>query len=267
MQKTTYASLVVGSVLMLNTLSAQNSIYVDQITTSGTTNLIQVGSNNTIGTAQLSSDLQGDNLTFEMRQIGNGNNTLFSIINANNMDFLTVVEGELNSQRIYMNGASNNLNALFQGDSNSLLINGDTTVDATGSLTTKSTFAFSDVLLDVEGDSNDLKFGISGGLYNYVDYTITGNSNSVRSVQIGNPAGNAAKSGHEQDVTITGNSNSLFIYQAGLEKQLFNYNLTGSNTNVQIVQTTLGYEPVMTTSGGPAGPAQNTSSIQTPGGP
>lgn len=267
MQKTTYASFVVGSVLMLNTLSAQNSIYVDQITTSGTTNLIQVGSNNTIGVSQLASNLEGDNLTFEMRQMGDGNYTVFSIINATNLDFLSVVEGDLNEQRLYMDGSNNNLNALFQGDSNKLTINGDLTVDETGTLDSKATFSYSDIILDVDGDSNTLAFGISDGLYNYIKYDITGNSNEIRSVQIGNPAGNAAKSGHEQDVLITGNSNTLFIYQAGLEKQLFNYTLTGSNTNVQIVQTTLGYEPVLTFSGGPTGPAQNTSAIQTPSGP
>jgi hypothetical protein len=120
----------------------------------------------------------------------------------------------------------------------------------------------------VSGNLNKFKFAIDSGNYNYLDYNVTGNSNYIKSTQIGNTGGGAAKAGHEQTVTILGSSNDLTIYQAGVEKQNFTYNLTGSTNTVNIVQTQAGYAPVMTTAGtnGPAGTAQTTNSITPPTG-
>ena len=57
----------------------QNQIYVNQITTAGSTTLIQVGSLNKIGVSTgTPSDITGDNILFEMRQMGDNNTTDFS---------------------------------------------------------------------------------------------------------------------------------------------------------------------------------------------
>lgn len=264
-------SVVALTLLLLSaaTALAQNQIYINQITTGGNTTLVQVGSLNKIGTsAAAQSDITGDNIVFEMRQLGNNNETKFSIASANNLKLLTVATGNSNNQQYYFSGASNNANILLNGNSNKFLLNGDTTVDHTSNTdTTKATFTNSDLIFNVQGNSNDLRFGISSGKYNYLDYSITGDSNNIRSTQIGNPGGSAAKTGHEQTVVLTGSSNNLTIYQAGLEKQTLNYTMTGSTNNVQIVQTTAGYSPIMTTTGtnGPAGPSQTTNSIIPPG--
>jgi hypothetical protein len=252
---------------LANASKAQNQIYVNQITTGGNTTFVQVGSLNKIGSSQTPSDITGDSIVFEMRQIGDNNDTKFSIASANNLKFLTVATGNSNSQQYYFSGASNNANILLNGNSNKFLLNGDTTVDHTSTTdVTKATFTNSDILFDVQGNSNDIRLGISSGKYNYVDYKITGNSNNIKSTQIGNTGGSAAKAGHEQTVVLTGSSNDLTIYQAGLEKQLFNYTLTGSTNTVRIVQTTTSYAPVMTTTGtnGPTGPATTTNSITPP---
>jgi hypothetical protein len=267
--KTSVVALTLLLLSAATTALAQNQIYINQITTGGNTTLVQVGSLNKIGTsAAAQSDITGDNIVFEMRQIGNSNDTKFSIASANNLKLLTVATGNSNNQQYYFSGASNNANILLNGNSNKFLLNGDTSVDHTSSTdTTKATFTNSDLIFNVQGNSNDLRFGISSGKYNYLDFSITGDSNNIKSTQIGNPGGAAAKTGHEQTVVLTGSGNDIMIYQAGLEKQTLNYTLTGSTNNVQIVQTTAGYAPVMTTTGtnGPTGPSQTTNSITPPG--
>lgn len=264
---TTMKKLFLAFTLVVSSVFGQNQIYVNQISTSGNTTFVQVGSLNKIGSSAIPSDITGDSVLFEMRQIGDSNETKFSIASANNLKMLTVATGNGNNQQYYFSGASNNANILLNGNTNKFLLNGDTSVDHTSNTdTSKATLTNSDLLFDVQGNSNDIRLGISGGKYNYVDYKITGNSNTIKSTQIGNTGGSLAKAGHEQTVVLTGSSNDLMIYQAGLEKQLLNYTLVGSSNVVRIVQTTAGYAPVMTTTGtnGPDGPATTTNSITPP---
>jgi hypothetical protein len=250
------------------TAYGQNLIYVDQITTAGSTTLIQVGSLNKIGVSSgTPSDITGDNILFEMRQMGDNNTTDFSITGADNLKLLSVATGNSNIQKYYLNGASNNMNIALTGNSNSILFNKDTTVDHTSDTDdSKATMANSDVILDVTGNSNVLKFGIKDANYNYIDYIISGNSNVVKSTQIGSTGGIVAKDGHEQTVSIQGSTNDLTVYQSGVEKQTFQYSLLGSGNTVRIVQTTSGAAPAMTTGGatGPTGPSDPTTGISSP---
>ena len=246
----------------------QNQIYVNQITTAGSTTLVQVGSLNKIGVSTgTPSDITGDNILFEMRQMGDNNTTDFSITGANNLKLLSVATGDNNTQKYYFDGASNEMNIALNGNSNSVLFNKDVTVDHTSNTDdSKATMANTDVILDVTGNSNVLKFGIKDANYNYVNYSITGNSNTVKSTQIGSTGGAAAKDGHEQTVTIQGSTNDLTVYQSGVEKQTFQYSLVGSGNTVRVVQTTSGAAPAMTTGGttGPTGPAAPTTGISPP---
>jgi hypothetical protein len=246
----------------------QNQIYVNQITTAGSTTLVQVGSLNKIGVSSgTPSDITGDNILFEMRQMGDNNTTDFSITGANNLKLLSVATGNSNTQKYYLNGATNNMNIALTGNSNSVLFNKDVTVDHTSNTDdSKATLANSDVILNVTGNSNVMKFGIKDANYNYINYSITGNSNTVKSTQIGSTGGSTAKDGHEQTVTIQGSTNDLTVYQAGVEKQTFQYSLVGSGNTVRVVQTTSGAAPAMTTGGttGPTGPAAPTTGISPP---
>jgi hypothetical protein len=202
-----------------------------------------------------------------MRQIGDNNSTDFSITGANNLKLLAVATGNSNTQQYYLNGANNRMNVNLAGNSNNVLVNKDVSVDHTSNTdTSKATLANTDMILDVTGNSNDLRFGIQDANYNYIDYDITGNSNKVKSTQIGSTGGITAKDGHEQTVTILGSTNDLTVYQAGTEKQTLQYNLVGSANTVRIVQTTTAAAPNMTTGGntGPAGPATTTTVIAPP---
>jgi hypothetical protein len=246
----------------------QNQLYVNQITTAGSTTFIQVGTGNRVGSSGTFSNITADNITFETRQIGNNNATDFSITGANNLKLLSVVNGNSNTQQYYLDGSDNNMNINLAGNSNNVLVNKDVTVDHTSNTdTSKATLTNTDMKLNVVGNSNDLRFGIKDANYNYIDYSITGNSNTVKSTQNGNTGGVAAKDGHEQTVTILGSTNDLTVYQAGIEKQTLQYNLTGSANTVRIIQTTTATAPNLTYGGttGPSGTATTTTAITPPG--
>jgi hypothetical protein len=253
------------ALMLLNPAFAQNQIYVNQITTAGTTTLIQVGSLNKVGSTGTPSNITGDNITFELRQMGDNNNTDFSIIGANNLSLLTVATGDGNNQKYFMNGGSNTFNVSLVGNTNSLTVNKDVSVDhSSNSDTSKATIANSDVTIDVTGNSNTLKFGFEDASYNWVDYKITGSSNTIKSTQIGSVGASTQKGGHYQDVTILGSTNDLTVYQAGVEQQSLVYSLTGSNNTVKIIQTTTAAAPVMTTGSSNYGAADPTATIAPP---
>lgn len=261
--------IILGISLFALKAFGQNQLYVNQISTAGSTTFIQVGTGNRVGTSGTFSNITADSITFETRQIGDNNATDFSITGANNLKLLSVANGNSNTQQYYLNGTDNKMNINLAGNSNNVLVNKDVSVDHTSNTdTSKATLTNTDMKLNVAGNSNDLRFGIKDANYNYIDYTVTGNSNTVKSTQIGSTGGAAAKAGHEQTVTILGSTNDLTVYQAGIEKQTLQYNLTGSANTVRIVQTTTAAAPNLTYGGttGPAGTATTTTAIA-PSGP
>jgi hypothetical protein len=211
----------------------QNQIYINQITTTGTTTIVQTGSVNKIGSSGTPSEITSDNLSFEMRQVGDNNEANFSMI-GNNLTLKSITTGNSNNLKMFTNGANNDIDLTFTGNSNTFLLN----KDAIANSTDKATTVNGDVKFVVTGSSNVMKVGIDDGKYNELDYTITGSSNTLTTTQAGNPSGNAAGSGHSQVVTVLGSSNTMTFQQAGLEKQTLTYNLTGSFNTVSIQQGT-----------------------------
>jgi len=247
-----------------------NQIYVNQITTGGDTTFIQSGGSNRIGSFALPSNITGDNIFFEMRQIGNGNSTDFSIIGANNLKLLSAFAGDNNEQRLYFNGANNNMNFRFDGNGNKLWISNDTTVYRDGGENTasdKATLASSDMQIKFAGNNNLFAYATTNGLNNYLKYDVTGNSNSVKTTQIGSAGTGARQSGHYQDITILGGSNDVMIYQQGTVQQYFQYSLTGSSNTVRVSQTATA-APTFTINNvnqlAPQGPASATTVISNP---
>ena len=247
-----------------------NQIYVNQITTGGDTTFIQNGASNRIGSFALPSNITGDNIFFEMRQIGDGNNTDFSIIGANNLKLLSAFVGNNNEQRIYFNGANNNMNFRFDGNSNKLWISNDVTVYRDGGANTaadKATLASSDMQIKVAGNNNLFAYATTNGLNNYLKYDVTGNSNNIKTTQIGSAGTGTRQSGHYQDLTILGGGNDVMIYQQGAVQQYFQYNLTGSNNVVRVSQTAT-TPPTFTINNAnqlaPQGPASATTVISNP---
>ena len=250
--------------------SAGNQIYVNQITTAGDITFIQNGASNRIGSFALPSNFTGDNVFFEMRQIGDSNSTDFSITGANNLKFLSAFAGNNNEQRIYFNGANNNMNFRFDGNANKLWINNDTTVYRDGGANTandKATLSNSDLQIKFAGNNNTFAYATTSGLNNYLKYDVTGNTNNVKTTQIGSAGTGTRQSGHYQDVTILGGSNDVMIYQQGNVQQYFQYSLVGSNNTVRVSQTATA-APTFTISNNnmlaPQGPASATTVISNP---
>ena len=247
-----------------------NQIYVNQITSGGDTTFIQSGNSNRVGSFALPSNLTGDNIFMEWRQIGDGNSTDFSITGANNLKLLSAFAGNNNEQRIYFNGANNNMNFRFDGNSNKLWINNDTTVYRDGgenTATDKATLASSDLQIKFLGNSNTFAYATTNGLNNYLKYDVTGNSNTIKTTQIGSAGTGTRQSGHYQDVTILGGTNDVMIYQQGTVQQYFQYSLTGSNNTVRVSQTST-LPPTFTINNNnmlaPQGPASATTVISNP---
>ena len=220
--------------------SSGNQIYVNQITTGGDTTFIQNGASNRIGSFALPSNITGDNIFMEWRQIGNSNSTDFSITGANTTKLLSAFAGNSNEQRIYFNGANNNMNFKFDGNTNRLWINNDVTVYRDGgenTATDKATLASSDLQIKFAGNANLFAYATTNGLNNYLKYDVTGNTNTIKSTQIGSAGTGTRQSGHYQDVTILGGVNDVMIYQQGTVQQYFQYSLIGSNNVVRVSQT------------------------------
>lgn len=220
--------------------SSGNQIYVNQITTGGDTTFIQNGASNRIGSFALPSNITGDNIFMEWRQIGNSNSTDFSITGANTTKLLSAFAGNSNEQRVYFNGANNNMNFKFDGNTNRLWINNDVTVYRDGgenTATDKATLASSDLQIKFAGNNNLFAYATTTGLNNYLKYDVTGNTNTIKSTQIGSAGTGTRQSGHYQDVTILGGANDVMIYQQGTVQQYFQYSLIGSNNTVRVSQT------------------------------
>ena len=250
--------------------SSGNQIYVNQITTGGDTTFIQNGASNRIGSFALPSNITGDNIFMEWRQIGDGNSTDFSIVGANNLKLLSAFAGNNNEQRVYFNGANNNMNFKFDGNGNKLWVNNDVTVYRDGGENTaadKATLANSDLQIKFSGNNNLFAYATTNGSNNYLKYDVTGNSNNIKSTQIGSAGTGTRQSGHYQDITILGGSNDVMIYQQGTVQQYFQYSLTGSNNIVRVSQTATA-APSFTINNSnqlaPQGPASATTVISNP---
>lgn len=259
-----------GALTAVASSNLGNQIYINQITTGGDTTLIQNGGTNRIGSFALPSNITGDNIFFEMRQIGNGNSTDFSIIGANNLKLLSAFAGDNNEQRLYFNGASNNMNFRFDGNANKLWINNDVTVYRDGgenTATDKATLASSDLQIKIAGNTNTFAYATTNGLNNYLKYDVTGNTNTIKTTQIGSAGTGTRQSGHYQDLTVLGGGNDIMIYQQGTVQQYFQYNLTGSNNVVRVSQTATA-PPTFTINNtnqlAPQGPASATTVIGNP---
>lgn len=250
--------------------SSGNQIYVNQITTGGDTTFIQNGASNRIGSFALPSNITGDNIFMEWRQIGNSNSTDFSITGANTTKLLSAFAGNSNEQRIYFNGANNNMNFKFDGNTNRLWINNDVTVYRDGgenTATDKATLASSDLQIKFAGNANLFAYATTNGLNNYLKYDVTGNTNTIKSTQIGSAGTGTRQSGHYQDVTILGGVNDVMIYQQGTVQQYFQYSLIGSNNVVRVSQTATA-APTFTVNNSnqlaPQGPGSATTVIGNP---
>jgi hypothetical protein len=208
---------------------AQSSIYLDQISTSGTTSITQTGGSNRIGSSGTPSTITGDSGTFNIRQIGTGNQMDFAL-NGDSYDFKMWNTGDSNLQKIYITGGNNRFDAAITGNANEIIFNSD----ASYSGTTAATSSNGQFDFVISGNTNIFEIGIFGGTYNKLDYNVQGNSNTFSIKQTGIVAGT---DGHLQEITINGSSNTVTVDQSGTVKQTAILNLTGSSSTVTIIQS------------------------------
>lgn len=211
--------------LFTSLIFADNEIYIDQVGSTGTYNLTQIGDGNTIGVGDDVADISGDSNIFTITQLGNSNNILWESFGDETLvDIYT--EGDYNAFNIDFTGDKNDLDIVVIGDSNTLKIEGY--IDNNTALIGNQDFD-----LNINGSSNALDFSLNDTTFSKIDYDILGGLNSVASIQEGNPGG----IGHTQDVDILGNNNSLDIHQSGLNSQYLQINHIGSDTTFTIIQS------------------------------
>jgi len=222
--------------LTMGTAYGQNALYLQQISTAAVVNVLQAGATNRIGSSGTPSTITGDNVNFDVKQVGNSNAIDFAF-NGNGTTLKLYNTGDSNTQGLYINGANNSLDLEFVGNSNTLLFNND----GTSGSTTQASVANGTYSFNVNGNSNAFNIGSGTGSYNNLDYKVAGNSNTFNILQNGIVAGT---SGHSQIVGVDGNSNNVYINQSGTNANIVNYQLTGSNTNTVITQGPTGTTPL-----------------------
>ena len=206
-------------------LYADNEIYIDQVGSTGTYNLTQIGDGNQIGSGDDIAYINGDSNIFSIFQLGNSNTILWDSTGDETLvDIYT--EGDYNALDLYFSGDKNDLDIVLVGDSNSLKVEGY--IDGNTALISNQDFD-----LDIYGSSNTLDFSLNDTAFSKIDYTILGGFNSVDSIQEGNPGG----VGHTQIVDIAGSNNSIDIHQSGLNSQILELTHIGSDTTFNIIQS------------------------------
>jgi len=222
--------------LTMGTAYGQNALYLQQISTAAVVNVLQAGSTNRIGSSGVPSTITGDNVNFDIKQVGSTNAIDFAF-NGNGTTLKLYNTGDSNTQGLYINGANNSLDIEFVGNSNSLLFNNDSTSGST----TQASVANGTYSFNVNGNSNAFSIGSATGSYNNLNYKVAGNSNTFNTLQNGIVSGT---SGHSQQVEVDGNTNNVYINQSGTSANTLYYKLTGSNTNTVITQGPTGTTPL-----------------------
>jgi len=222
----------------------QNALYIQQISTSATVNVLQAGGSNRIGSTGLNSIFNGDSAVIDIKQVGNGNALDFNFTSASNTNIKLYNTGDSNTQGLYINGGTNTFDLEFTGSSNTMVFNSD----ASNSGTTQANASHGTYTFAVNGNSNAFNIGTDTGAYNTLTYKVAGNSNVFNILQDGLVGGTT---GHSQTVAVDGSSNNVYINQNGTGANSIYYKLTGSNTNTSITQGPTGTTPlnIATTTG------------------
>ncbi len=208
------------------TVFANNEIYLEQEGNTGTFNITQVGSSNSIGDSTDISVIQGDDSIFNISQIGNANEL---DINYNGSDTLfdLYIEGNGNTQDIDVVGDANDIDNVILGDSNSLTISKDAATDDAAFINTQT---FSNYII---GNNNALDFYLNDNVGATIDVTIAGSSNTLTSIQEGANTG----LGHSQVLQMQGSGNTVELVQSGSENQTLELTHYGNDSAFTIIQS------------------------------
>ena len=226
---------------------------------STTQNVTQTGDNN-----EAVIDCHGERCDITVTQDGDNNDAHAEIGNQyghNDNKIVIYQKGNTNNSYVEADGDSNDLESSQQSDDNfaRVVVSGNyNTIDAwqgkhaDGTVDTDET-GDHEVYWTVTGNSNNLKSyqtdtnRASGGAGHHIANVITGNNNDVTHTQKG-------KAGHDGFVEITGNSNDVDLYQRGNGGQQWaDIVLTGDYHSVDATQRGTmahSFEVDLTNSGG-----------------
>jgi hypothetical protein len=189
--------LTVVSVVVMTGASA-NEVYVEQVGSGSTVNILQEGSDNRIGTSLLPA------------YIGSGSNTI-------NIDQV----GSNNELDMVVNGASTDVTISTTGSNNIQEIQCGTTGSAGcgGSVITQT----------IAGDNNTVKQLLGAGANHTSNITVTGDTNTVFHESTATGTTSA-------DITVTGNTNTVSVNQSGMLNHSVTVNSNGNLNNISIIQ-------------------------------
>lgn len=187
-------------VLSFSAFAGNNDLYITQTGTGLTLTIDQIGATNNVGTSQNRATLSGTSMTVDIDQIGDTNSFLASLLQGNSSSWTYKVTGDGNSATLAGGAtgdiASSDFDYITIGDSNTLSWTQGAASTATGANT---------------------------------DFSITGTSNAV--------TGTCEVVGCINNWTISGNSNSITTLQTGSADHQITASLTGSSNTVTIDQT------------------------------
>ena len=189
--------LTVVSMAVMTGASA-NEVYVEQVGSGSTVNILQEGSDNRIGTSLVPA------------YIGSGSNTV-------NIDQV----GSNNELDMVVNGASTDVTVSTTGSNNIQEIQCGTTGSAGcgGSVITQT----------IAGDNNTVKQLLGAGANHTSNITVTGDTNTVFHESTATGTTSA-------DITVTGNTNTVSVNQSGMLNHSVTVNSSGNLNNISIIQ-------------------------------
>lgn len=187
---------IVGIAVMSSTWA--NEVYVEQVGSGSTVNILQEGSDNRIGTS------------LSPAYIGSGSNTV-------NIDQI----GSNNTLDMVVNGASTNVTVSTTGSNNTQEIQCGTTGSAGcgGSAITQT----------ITGDNNTVRQLLGAGANHTSTIAVTGDTNTVTHTS-------TATGTTVADITVTGNTNTIAVNQSGMLNHSVTVNSSGNLNNISIIQ-------------------------------
>jgi hypothetical protein len=189
--------LTVAGIAVMGTGMA-NEVYVEQVGSGSTVNILQEGSDNRIGTSLVPAYIGSGSNTVNIDQIGS-NNELDMVVNGQATDVTISTTG------------SNNIQEIQCGTTGS--------AGCSGSAITQT----------IVGDNNTVKQLLGAGANHTSNITVTGDTNMVTHESTATGTTSA-------DITVAGNTNTVSVNQSGMLNHSVQVNSSGNLNSISIIQ-------------------------------
>lgn len=189
--------LTIIGVALISGASA-NEVYIEQVGSGSTVNILQEGSDNRIGTSLSPAYIGSGSNTVNIEQIG-ANNELDMVVNGQATDVTVSTTG------------SNNIQEIHCGTTGSAGCGGST------------------ITQTIVGDNNTVKQLLGAGANHTSNIAVTGDTNTVFHESTATGVTSA-------DITVTGNTNTVSVNQSGMLNHSVTVNSSGNLNNISIIQ-------------------------------